>query len=403
MLLCCLQSPLYAGALRGARRGLKRCTAPGPGPSAWPWAEALGAPQEGGAHSSGEEPGRAWPRLGRRCAGWSSCSRPLQRLLREGPRGGGDFRCGGRQSKSHSLLPLRGPCPQRGTEPASAEAAPLWGPRPPSVGDSLPFASKGGRSLGAVRMPLSRLPAPAESPGPVAAGVPGTRDEPAPEVSGHVLLQDRAAAGLSLPRPGPASTLPSAAGRPAPEAALGRGCVCVSRWEPGEKGEPRGQRGILRGRQCRVVSWDCGGHGRGLEERVEEGAGPGEAQRSRGGERGIAGSGEARRGSWWRWGRARDYSDRWAMVLEGGQGSWPPESHQLQEGCGAAPGRTLTPLELLSYNSCPHICPSSQPHPCGTTSPSPTFRALLLLAYRPFRHQAAHPTSVLWPRSRTHA
>lgn len=29
----------------------------------------------------------------------------------------------------------------------------------------------------------------------------------------------------------------------------------------------------MRGRQCRVVSWDCGGHGRGLEERGEEGAG----------------------------------------------------------------------------------------------------------------------------------
>lgn len=47
-----------------ARRGLKRCTAPGPGPSAPPWAEALGAPQEGGAHfppgNSLEEPGPGW-------------------------------------------------------------------------------------------------------------------------------------------------------------------------------------------------------------------------------------------------------------------------------------------------------------------------------------------------------
>lgn len=178
-------------------------------------------------------------------------------------------------------------------------------------------------------------------------------------------------------------------------------CVCEPMGTWGEGRTPRPE-GHFEGKAVQSRELGLWRTRKGPRREGRGGCRPGEAQRSRGGEQGIAGSGEARRGSWWRWGRAQDYSDRWAMVLEGGQGSWPPESHRLQEGCGAAP-RTLTPLELLSYNSCPHICPSSQPHPCGTTSPSPTFSALLLLAYRPFRRQAAHPTSVLWPWSRTHA
>lgn len=109
--------------------------------------------------------------------------------------------------------------------------------------------------------------------------------------------------------PGPVSALPAAAVWRAPEAALGRG-VCVSPGETGEKGELRGQRGILRGKQWRVMSCDCGGHGRGVEERGEEGAGPGETERSQGGERGIVGSGGAWTGSWWRWRRAQDYRDK---------------------------------------------------------------------------------------------